>query len=90
MSFTQQVQLRRAASQGAAVSGQPVHASRPQRQRRCQAAPATECNAGAAAQHSVKLPASHLQSSQAALQQLQATKAVNRKSGGLLMLLGHG
>jgi hypothetical protein len=75
---SQSLDMRRAhrgATQLASVSGsrvaQAVH-HRPAFQRAT-----IEC---AATTSGVKLPATHLQASQAALAQVQATKAVNRKS----------
>ena len=65
----------RGATQLASVSGcrvsQTTHHNRHNIQR------TVEC---AATTSGVKLPATHLQASQAALQQLQATKSVNRES----------
>ncbi len=71
MSCAQQVAMRRT------FSGQPMQAQ-PRQSRPQQMAAGVQCSAGVVEQ-TVKLPASHQRASAAALQQLQATKTVNRK-----------
>ena len=76
MCYSQQAALRH--TQLGSLSGQAVQQCAPRQRRQCPGASlAAECSAAEAA---VKLPASHQQSSQKALQQLAASKGVNRES----------